>query len=102
MLANLDTQRACFQQREINGYANAPGGSGGSERIVVRAGVREEWLLETTGACPELDFSRAVAFDTRGATSICTGDLETLLVPSTISGGADRCPVRVLGRLIEN
>lgn len=101
-LANLDTSRACFFTREINGYSNAPDGPHGRDRIYVSTGVREEWLVETRGACPELDFSMEVGFDTRGRTSMCTGDFETLLVPDRLSGRVDRCPVEVLGRVIQD
>ncbi|MEL1251240.1 DUF6491 family protein [Aurantiacibacter gilvus] len=100
-LANLDTSRACFFTREINGFSNAPNGPHGRDRLYVSTGVREQWLLETRGACPELDFSMQVGFDTRGRTSMCTGDLETLVVPDRVRGTVDRCPVEVLGRVIE-
>ena len=62
----------------------------------------ERWLLETYGSCPDLDFANAVGLDVRGSISVCTGQTETLLVPSTIPGEVDRCPVRVLGRVIED
>lgn len=101
VLANLDTSRACFFTREVNGYSNAPEASPGSERIYIDTGVNERWLLETMGTCPELDFSQRIALDTRSSTSVCTGNLENLLVPSVTPGDFDRCPVRVLGRVIE-
>lgn len=100
-LANIDTDRACFFTREINGFSRAPNGPHGRDRIYVHTGVREEWLLEARGACPDLDFSTQIAFDTRGRTSMCTGDMETLLVPDSFRNGFDRCPVEVLGRVIE-
>ncbi|GEM_PF-1090762 len=100
-LANIDTSRACFFTREINGYSNAPNGPRSQERLYVRTGVREEWLLETIGSCPELDFSRMIALDTRSRISVCTGDVETLLVPDAFGDRVDRCQVRVLGRVIE-
>lgn len=100
-LANLDTSRACFFTREVNGYSNAPESSAGRERIYIDTGVNERWLLETLATCPELDFSHQVALDTRTATSVCTGNLETILVPSVTPGEVDRCPVRVLGRVLE-
>ncbi len=100
-LANIDTSRACFFTREINGYSNAPDGPRGRERLYVRTGVREEWLLETVGSCPELDFSHQIALDTRGRTSVCTGYMETLLVPDSFGDRIDRCQVRVLGRVIQ-
>ncbi|MWV29159.1 DUF6491 family protein [Aurantiacibacter rhizosphaerae] len=100
VLAALDTQRACFSTREIQGYSNAPAGSSRHERILIDAGPNESWLLETTGPCPELDANLRVALDVRGTGSVCTGDWETLLVPSSFRGDINRCPVRVLGRVM--
>ena len=100
-LAGVDTERACFFAREINGFSDAPESHGGRDRLYISTGVSERWLLETWGSCPELDFSLAVGLDARGSTSICTGQMETLVVPSTIPDTLDRCPVRVLGRVIE-
>ncbi|MGB3797262.1 MAG: DUF6491 family protein [Alteraurantiacibacter sp.] len=102
MLANLDTQRACFSTREIRGYSNAPAGSSRNERILIDAGRNESWLLETTGPCPELDYNMRLALDVRGTNSVCTGDWENLLVPSGIGGDVGLCPVRILGRVIED
>ncbi|GAA5048570.1 hypothetical protein GCM10023208_05880 [Erythrobacter westpacificensis] len=101
-LANLDTSRACFFTREINGYSDAPSSSARNDRLYISTGVNERWLLETYGSCPDLDFANAVGLDVRGSISVCTGQTETLLVPSTIPGEVDRCPVRVLGRVIED
>ena len=98
VLASLDTERACFFQRDVNGYSNAPESANGNDRIWIDTGVRERFLVEAFGTCPELDFSQQIGFETRGAISVCTGDQETLLVPSAIPGGTERCPVRVLGR----
>ncbi len=102
VLANLDTQRACFTTREIQGYSNAPESSSRAERIYLDTGMNERFLLETTGPCPELDFGLRLALDVRGTGSICTGDWENLLVPSSLRGEVERCPVRVLGRVIED
>ena len=94
-LANIDTDRA-------GPWTSCrPCWPHGRDRIYVHTGVREEWLLEARGACPDLDFSTQIAFDTRGRTSMCTGDMETLLVPDSFRNGFDRCPVEVLGRVIE-
>ncbi|WAT17658.1 DUF6491 family protein [Aurantiacibacter sp. MUD11] len=97
-LAELDTERACFFAREVNGFSHAPSSPGGDDRIWVSTGVSERWLLETRGTCPELDFSQQIALDVRGSGSVCTGQLEMLLVPNVMRGDFDRCPVRVLGR----
>ncbi|GGD45006.1 hypothetical protein GRI62_10280 [Erythrobacter arachoides] len=101
MLASLDTSRACFTQREIRNFARAPSASAGRERIYLDTGLRETFLLETTGPCAELDFSNRLALETRGLGSVCTGDLENLVFTSRAGGGDGFCPVRVLGRVPE-
>lgn len=100
-LANIDTSRACFFTRQITGFFSAPASPNRNERVYLTTGVNERWLLETWGSCPDLDFSHTVGLDVSGSTSVCTGQIETLLVPSSVSGQVDRCSVRVLGRVIE-
>jgi len=99
-IAGLSTDRQCFFSRQINGYGDAPDGPRG-DRIYISTGVRERFLLETFGSCPELDWSHAIALDTRGPSSLCTGDTATLLVPRGLDRRPDRCTVRVLGRMID-
>src|SRR5690606_4875250 len=53
-IAGLSTDRQCFFSRQINGYGDAPDGPRG-DRIYISTGVRERFLLETFGSCPELD-----------------------------------------------
>lgn len=98
--AGLSTDRQCFFSRQINGYGDAPDGPRG-DRIYISTGVRERFLLETFGSCPELDWSHAIALDTRGPSSLCTGDTATLIVPRGLDRRPDRCTVRVLGRMID-
>ncbi len=100
--ASFDTGRQCFFSNTINGYADAPDGPNGEERLTVSTGPRNDWLFEVIGPCIELDFAHQIAFDLRTRSSICTGDRETLLVPSDIgSRGVERCDVRMLGKLVE-
>lgn len=99
--AGVDSSRQCFFTDRINGYGTAPDGPDGEERLVVSTGPRDDWLFQVRGPCNELDFAHQIAFDTRGRSSICTGDIETLLVPSTIRGDFDRCQVRLLGKVVE-
>lgn len=99
-IAGLSTDRQCFFSRQINGYGDAPDGRRG-DRIYISTGVRERFLLETFGSCPELDWSHAIALDTRGPSSLCTGDTATLIVPRGLDRRPDRCTVRVLGRMID-
>lgn len=98
-LAGLSTERSCFFTRSINGYNEAPSGPRGGERLWVHTGVNERFLIETYGPCPDLDWSFSIALDTRAQTSLCTGDIATVVVPRTIGGVPDRCTARVLGRM---
>ncbi|MCB2065946.1 MAG: hypothetical protein KDE15_04810 [Erythrobacter sp.] len=101
-IAGLDTERQCFFPNQINGYSEAPDGSRG-ERIYVRTGVRERFLVETLGSCPDIDWSLQLGIDPRFNTgSYCTGDQITLVVPRSLGGaGPDRCMARVLGRMVD-
>ncbi len=100
-IAGVDTGRQCFFSSRISGYTSAPNGPNGEKRLIVRTGPREEWLFEVVGSCIDLNFANRIAFDLRGSTSLCTGNRETLLVPSNIaSRGMDRCQVRMLGKLL--
>lgn len=95
-LAGLDTSRQCFFTRTVNGFAEAPDGPDGQERIFVDTGRADRVLLETAGPCLDIDFATRIALDTRfGGPSLCTGDTANLLVPSAT--GTDRCLVRVVG-----
>jgi hypothetical protein len=101
-IAGLSTERACFFTRQVNGYSEAPDGPRGEERLYVRAGVRDRYLLETFGPCPDLDWTLQIAIDSRMQTSLCTGDIATVIVPGTLGSSPDRCTARVLGRMIDD
>lgn len=102
VLAQLDTSRSCFNQREIRGYSRAPDVFGARERVYLDTGVNERFVLEAIGACPDLDFSLRLRLDTRTLGNVCTGDLATLVIPSTFAQELRQCPVRVLGRVLED
>ena len=98
---NISTARQCFFVDRINGYGDAPEAGNGRERLYVDTGPGGEWLLETFGPCPEIDWSFAIGLDTRLQSSLCTGETATLLVPQNLDGPANRCTARVLRRVIE-
>lgn len=95
-----DTSRQCFFTSQINSYSEAPDSPEGRDRVIVHTGPNDSWLFESFGPCSELDFAQAIALDTDSRTSICTGSMETLIVPR-FGGPADRCQVRLLGKVIE-
>lgn len=98
----FDTSRQCFFTSQVNGYSDAPDGPGGEERLVVHTGPNDGWLFEAFGnTCSDLDFAEGVAFDRRTQPSLCIGSSETLLVPRAGGGTLERCPVRLLGKVIE-
>jgi hypothetical protein len=96
-VAGISTQRACFFASAIDGYNDAPDGRTGN-RFYVDTGPNDRWLLETFGACPELDWTQRIGIDTRGVVSLCTGDTATVFVPRSFDGPPDRCSARVLGK----
>ena len=99
----VSPERQCFFTRQINGYAEAPDGPNGNERLTVDTGGNERFLLEAQGVCPDLDWSRSIGIDTRfSGTSLCSGDTTRLVVPDSVAGFPDRCTVRVLGKVIED
>lgn len=98
---NISADRQCFFVDRVNGYGDAPEGPNGRDRLYVDTGPGGEWLLETFGPCPELDWSFTIGLDTRLQSSLCTGDTATLLVPQTFGGVPNRCTVRVLGKVVE-
>lgn len=97
----FDTARQCFFTSQINGYSDAPDGPDGEERLIIHTGPNDSWLFEAFGgSCRDLDFALGVGLDTGSRTSLCTGAMETLVVPRT-GTTPDRCPVRLLGKVIE-
>lgn len=100
-VAELSTERACFFTRQINSYAEAPDGPRGGDRLYVRVAGGDRYLLETYGPCPDLDWSLSIVLDTRLQTSLCTGDIATVVVPQTVGGLPNRCTARVLGKVAE-
>ena len=97
----ISTERSCFFTSQVNGYGEAPDGPRGGERLYVNTGVRDRYVLETFGPCPDLDWSFRIGLDTRLQSSLCVGDTATVVVPRSIGGGPDRCTARVIGRVIE-
>lgn len=100
-IAGLSTERSCFFTSQINGYSEAPDGPRGEDRLYVRVGVHDRYLLQTYGPCPELDWSFQIGIDTRMQNSLCSGDIATVIVPRGIGGAPDRCTARVLGKMVE-
>ena len=98
-IAGLDTDRACFPTRTVNGFSQAPDAPDGGERIYVDTRPNEKFVLEPIGVCQEIDFAMRIAIDNRYGTSLCTGETTELIVPSSI--GPQRCTVRVVGRIAD-
>ena len=79
--------RECFFTRNVNGFS-AP-----SDRtLYLRVGVRDVYEMEMFGPCPEMDWARGLAIESRGGSTICRGMDATIISPGVL--GAQRCPVR--------
>ena len=91
--------RSCFFLSQVNGFNDAPDVNTGSDRIIVNVGVRDKYLFETFGSCPDLNWTQSIGFDQRGPGRICQGLDVDLIVPPSI--GPQRCPVRMIRKLSE-
>lgn len=91
--------RSCFFMSQVNGFNDAPDANTGSDRIIVNVGVRDKYLFETFGSCPDLNWTETIGFDQRGPGRICQGLDVDLIVPTSI--GPQRCPVRMIRKLSE-
>ena len=78
----------------MNGFTSA-----GRDRINVNVGPRRTYEFKTFGACPDIDYSNAIAFDQNGPGTICRGIDVDLIVPTSI--GPQRCQVSMIRRLPE-
>ena len=96
-LVGLQTDKQCFFTRSVNGFSEAPDSPAGNDRVFVSTGVRERFVLEAFGPCPDVDFAYQIGLDANYGPSLCTGDTAELLVPS--AGRVDKCLVRVVGRI---
>ena len=101
-IAGLSSENACFFVSQVNGYGRAPDDDALGDRIYVNTGARGRFLLETYGPCPDLDWSLQIGIDPRYQSNLCTGDTAHIVVPRPSGGQPDRCPVRVLGRMLED
>ncbi|PEQ13036.1 hypothetical protein B2G71_09430 [Novosphingobium sp. PC22D] len=91
--------RSCFFLSQVNGFNDVPDTRRGSDSVVVSVGVRDKYLFETFGPCPDLDWSEAIAFDQRGPGQICDGLDVDLIVPGPT--GPKRCAVRMVRKISE-
>ncbi|MEW4447319.1 DUF6491 family protein [Qipengyuania sp. JC766] len=96
--ASSANERECFSQLSVTGYRRAPESASGAEQIYVDVGASDTYLFETFGGCPQLDWSRTIAFDTKGFGRICTGLDVDLIVPDR-NLGPRNCPVRMVRKL---
>ncbi|MEQ9662711.1 MAG: DUF6491 family protein [Parasphingopyxis sp.] len=87
-------ERSCFFPRSVSGFQSA-----GRDRIIVRA-AGDDYLFETFGGCPDLDFSWELGLETRTPGTICRGYDVDLIVPRP-GYGVQRCPVRMIRKLTE-
>lgn len=85
--------RQCFFQQQVNGWKEV-----GDRQVNVRAGVRDVYVVALDAPCWNLRWAQAIGLEARGSSSVCTGDLVTVVVPDRATG-PDRCVGRVTRRL---
>lgn len=90
--ADAGPNRDCFFLSQVSGFSSA-----GRDMIRVSVGPNRDYEFKTFGACPDLDYSNAIAFDQKGPGTICQGMDVDLIVPSSI--GPQRCPVSMIRRI---
>ena len=86
--------RICFGS-QIDGFTNTT-----DNTVVVEAGVRDYYLIETFSFCPNLDFAQSLAFDRHGG-CLTRGDAVIAfdsIFPSHGRGGlaSRRCPIHAI------
>jgi hypothetical protein len=91
-LAKPAQKQDCFWSRSVSSFA-AP-----NENVVyLRVGVHDVYEADLFGACPDVDWSQAIALISRGSSFICSGLDAEIVTHSTI--GPQRCPVRNIRKL---
>lgn len=85
--------RICFG-RSIDGFSQAT-----RQTVVVEAGVNDYYLIETFGACNDLDWAQSIQFD-QATSCVTTGD--SLIAYTSAFGPREsdmaprRCPIRAI------
>lgn len=75
---------ACFRSRDIETYSAVDEGA-----VIVKTRQGNVYQMNTPGGCPQIDRSRRIGLSSRGSSTICSGDVVTLIVPTV--GGTRRC-----------
>jgi hypothetical protein len=86
--------KSCFYRSQVNGFQHVHSKARGSDAVIVTVGANQNYLFETLGPCPDIDWTETIGFDQIGPGQICQGLDVTLVVPSTI--GPQRCAVRMI------
>lgn len=89
--------RACFWPGQVSGFRTVRDAEAGSDRILVSVGVKDTYLFETFGSCPDIDYAETIGFDQNGSGQICRGVDVDLIVPGP--AGTRRCAVRMIRKL---
>lgn len=86
--------RQCFWAGSVNGFRDAPG----DDQIYIDVGANETFLFQTFGSCPDLDFTEALALESRPSNFICDARDVDLIIPDPVAGPR-QCPVRMIRKL---
>jgi hypothetical protein len=85
--------RACFFKQQMNGWKEV-----GDRQVNIRVSVRDVYEIALDSPCWNLKWSQSLGIESRGSSSICTGDTVDVIVPDRATG-PDRCFGRVVRKL---
>lgn len=75
---------ACFRSRDVETYSAID-----ESRVILKTRQGDYYRMSLPVDCPQIDWSRRIALNSRGSGAICRGDAVTLVVPTV--GGTRRC-----------
>ena len=87
--------RVCFKS-SIDSFRSPT-----DKTVIVEEGVNDEYLIETTGNCPDLDWAQSISFDTpRAASCVTRGDsiyaYDSVFGPDNTGIAPIRCPISAI------
>jgi hypothetical protein len=95
--ASASAGRTCFFRSQVDGFQHVRNRKRGSDAVIVSVGPRRQYLFETLGPCPDINWSETIGFDQVGPGEICSGLDVDLVVPSPI--GPQRCAVKMIRQI---
>lgn len=81
--------RSCFFRQELNSWKEV-----GDRQVNLKVSVNDVYQVMLDAPCWNIRWTQRLGIEDRGSSSVCTGDLVTLIVPDQPTG-----PERCFGRV---